>query len=93
MTLVFKKDTRPPGMEPALTAVSSCAGICLAGKAGRGSQSPRHEVFPEVARRSFPSTCAVTQAEAWTQALPGPVTQFPPFYRSITHSTRLAFHP
>lgn len=26
----------------------------------------------------------MTQAEAWIQALPGPVTQFPRFYRSIT---------
>lgn len=55
----------------------------------RGRQAQRHEVFPGVARRRrrkrrFPSIYTVTQAKAWTQALPGPVTQFPQFYRSIT---------
>lgn len=33
--------------------------------------------------RSFTRTRLVTQAEAWPQALPGPVTQFPQLCRDI----------
>ncbi|XP_036054251.1 uncharacterized protein LOC118590391 [Onychomys torridus] len=41
---------KPSGMEPALTVMGSCASICLTGKAGRGSQSPRCEMTVGVPR-------------------------------------------
>lgn len=45
--------------------------------AGTEASSQRHEAFLEVATRRFPRVRLVTHAEAWVQALPGPVTQFP----------------
>lgn len=58
----------------------------LMGQGGRGTEDSgrRHEAFLEVAARRFPSIGPVTQDEAWSQALPGPVTQFPQFCRAIT---------
>lgn len=64
---------------------SAPATIYLAGKAGKERKPvTEHEVFPGVVRRSLSSIYAVTQAEAWTQALPGLVTQFALLYSSIT---------
>lgn len=58
----------------------------LVGQRGRGgTEASRRgcEAFLEVATRRFPSIRPVTQAEAWAQALPGPVTQFPQLCRAI----------
>lgn len=72
-------------MEPALTSLDSCQD--LRGWQGREGEEASHrgmKYFRGWLRRSFSSIYAVTQAEAWTKALPGPVTQFPQFYRRIT---------
>ena len=54
---------------------------------GAGSEGGQQTVARSLSGggcRRFASIRSVTQAELWTQALPGPVTQFPRFFRGIS---------